>query len=128
MSRLGYPDYSVGDRVYCLAWIGQPFDVVAKDDERQAISVETPPAWPSSAQFDIFPETMFLLTQEHWDQIWHWPDQAGEVYFDVFQRFVDRHRVGQVVAGYQVPDGLMALGATKIDLDAKPAMMFSFSS
>ena len=50
---------------------------------------------------------MFLLTREHWDQIWYWPDRAGKQYLEVFQRFVERHHVGEVICGYHVPDGLM---------------------
>ena len=68
---------------------------------------------------------MFLLTREHWDQIWYWPDRAGEHYLEVFQRFVERHRVGEVICGYHVPDGLMVtLGGVKTSLDPKRTMMF----
>ena len=120
-----YDDFAVGDRVYCLAWVGQPFDVVAKDEDRKAIGIETPPGWPTFGQVDIFPETMFLLTHEHWDSIWHWPDRAGERYLEVFERFIGRHRAGEVVAGYHVPDGLMVtLGGMQVALDPKRAMMF----
>ena len=125
MSAASYESYQLGDRVYCLAWIGQPFDVVAKDDERRVIGIETPPHWPTFAQVDVFPETMFLLTHEHWDQIWYWPDRAGHQYHDVFQRFVDRHRVNEVVSGYHVPDGLLiTLTGMKTNLDPKRTMMF----
>jgi hypothetical protein len=124
-TRGDYDSYQIGDRVYCLAWIGQPFDVVAKDDERHVIGIETPPGWPTFAQVDVFPETMFLLTREHWDQIWYWPDRAGEHYLEAFQRFVDRHRVGEVICGYHVPEGLMVtMGGMKVDLDPKRTMMF----
>lgn len=122
-----YESYRVGDRVYCLAWIGQPFDVVAKDDERRVIGIETPPGWPTFAQVDVFPETMFLLSREHWDQIWYWPDRAGEHYLEVFQRFAERHHVGEVICGYHVPDGLMVtLGGmpNRVSLDPKRTMMF----
>ena len=123
--RAGYESYQLGDRVYCLAWIGQPFDVVAKDDERRVIGIETPPGWPTFAQVDVFPETMFLLTREHWDQIWYWPDRAGEHYLEVFHRFAGRHRVGEVICGYHVPDGLMVtLGGIRVSLDPKRTMMF----
>ena len=125
MSAAGYDSYQVGDRVYCLAWIGQPFEVVAKDDERRVIGIETPAGWPTFGQVDVFPETMFLLTREHWDQIWYWPDRAGEQYLEVFQRFIGRHRVGEVICGYHVPDGLMVtLGGMKVSLDPKRTMMF----
>lgn len=125
MSGAGYEDYKLGDRVRCLAWIGQPFDVVVKDDARRVIGIETPPGWPTFAQVDVFPETMFLLTHEHWDQIWYWPDRAGEHYLEVFERFLARHRIGEVIAGYDVPDGLLVtLGGMKAELDPERTMMF----
>ena len=125
MSAAAYESYRLGDRVYCLAWIGQPFDVVAKDDERGVIGIETPPGWPTFAQVDVFPETMFLLSREHWDQIWYWPDRAGIRYLEVFERFVARHRVGEVIPGYHLPDGLLVtLGGMGLDRDAKRTMMF----
>ena len=125
MSAASYDDYQLGDRVYCLAWIGQPFDVVAKDDERRVIGIETPPRWPTLGQVDVFPETMFLLTHEKWDHLWYWPDRAGEQYLAVFERFLGRHRVGDVVAGYDVPDGLLTtLGGMKAELDPQRTMMF----
>jgi hypothetical protein len=124
-SDADYDSYRIGDRVYCLAWVGLPFDVVAKDDERRVIGIETPPGWPTFAQVDVFPENMFLLTHEHWDFIWYWPDRAGELYYDVFQRFCGRHQVGEVICGYHVPDGLMVtLGGMKVALDPRRTMMF----
>jgi len=121
----GYDSYSVGDRVYCLAWIGQPFDVVAKDDERRVIGIETPKHHPTFAQVDVFPETMFLLSHEHWDQIWYWPDRAGKQYLEVFQQFIERHHAGEVICGYHLPDGLMVtLAGMKTSLDPKRTMMF----
>ena len=125
MSTAGYESYRLGDRVYCLAWIGQPFDVVAKDDERGVIGIETPPEWPTFAQVDVFPETMFLLSREHWDQIWYWLDRAGVRYLEVFERFVARHRVGEVIPGYHLPDGLLVtLGGMGLNREAKRTMMF----
>jgi hypothetical protein len=120
-----YADFGVGDRVYCLAWIGQAFEVVAKDDESEVIAIQTLPGSPTFGQIDIFPETLFLLSREKWDQVWYWPDRAGERYLDVFERFVTRHSVGDVVAGHHVPDGLMVtLGGMRVDLDPKRTMMF----
>ena len=68
---------------------------------------------------------MFLLSREHWDQIWYWPDRAGVRYLEVFERFVARHRVGEVIPGYHLPDGLLVtLGGMGVNLDAKRTMMF----
>lgn len=129
MTPPAYDDIHVGDRVYCLAWIGQPFDVVHRDDDLQLISIETPASSPTFGQIDIFPETMFLLTHEQWDQIWYWPDRAGERYTEVFDRFLDAHHVGDVIAGFHGGDGLLA-AATRmtVALDPNTAMMFRITS
>jgi hypothetical protein len=66
---------------------------------------------------------MFLLTHEQWDSIWCWPDCVGERYFEVFDRFLDTHSVGQVVAGYHVPGGLLAVAGTE-GAPARRSMMF----
>lgn len=122
---MSYADYAVGDRVFTLAWTGQPFEVVAKDDAEQMISLETPADAPRLVQLDIFPETMFLLTREHWDQIWFWPDRAGETYTDVFERFVATHRQGEIVEGRHFADGLAALfGQMRPSTRPEDAMAF----
>ena len=126
MSRAApsYADFRVGDRVHCLAWIGQPFDVVRKDDDRRTIVIQSPPG-SLPGQIEIHPRTRFLLTREHWDQVWYWPDRAGEHYHEVFDRFVGRHRVGQVVAGYHLGEGLAAVVARmRLVPDADAAMTF----
>jgi hypothetical protein len=104
-----YDDFEVGERVFTLAWVGQPFQVVAKDDERRMIALETPPDAPRLGQLDVFPETMFLLTKEQWDQIWYWPDRAGETYTEVFDRFLAAHHEGEIVTGRYFADGLAGL-------------------
>jgi hypothetical protein len=120
-----YADYGVGERVFTLAWVGQQFEIIAKDDERQMISLATPAGAPTLGQLDIFPDTMFLLTKEHWDQIWWWPDRAGETYTEVFERFVASHHEGEIVAGYLFADGLAGLyNQMRPSTDPKDAMAF----
>ena len=117
-----YRDFKVGDRVYCLAWIGHPFEVAAKDDERQIISLQGPAASSIyGAQVDIFPDTMWMLTHEKWDQIWWWPDREGERFDAVFDRFLDNHKVDELVAGYYFPGGLAGMF---IETNPEHAMTF----
>src|SRR5438132_1889299 len=68
--------FDVGDRVYCLAWVGTPFEVVARSDGMLSLQGLN----GSDAQVDIFDETSWMLTREPWDKIWYWPDRAGERY------------------------------------------------
>jgi hypothetical protein len=114
-------DFDVGDRVFCLAWVGTPFEVVARTNgilSLQSLS-------DNAAQIDIFPETVFMVTREPWDQIWFWPDRAGERYDEVFDRFMSSHGVGDVVAGYHFAGGLDGF---EIRLDPSRAMAFRIRS
>ena len=124
-SPTSFADFRVGDRVYCLAWVGQAFDVVATNDDTEMITIQTVTGAPTIGHIDIFPETQFMLTHETWDQIWYWPDRAGDHYLDVFERFADSHAVGDVVAGYIVGDGLNAAASQMtVRIDPATAMMF----
>jgi hypothetical protein len=97
-----YDDFDVGDEVFCMAWLGMPFEVVGKIDEIQRIELKgkAPSSLPDGALVDINPNTMFMLTHERWDTPWYWPDRAGEHYQEVVARFVKRHEDGQIVTGY----------------------------
>ena len=124
-SSRSFADFRVGDRVYCLAWIGQGFDVVATNDATEMVTIQTVAGAPTIGHIDIFPETQFMLTHEPWDQIWYWPDRAGDHYLDVFERFADSHAVGDVVAGYVVGDGLNAAASQMtVRIDPSTSMMF----
>lgn len=126
MNRESYADFNLGDTVYCLAWIGIPFSVVAKDDARGIISLQAPAESSRyGAQIDIFRETAWMLTHEKWDQIWFWPDRAGEHYDVVFDRFLTSHKVDEVVAGYSLPGGLAGL---YVEENPAHAMMFRIRS
>jgi hypothetical protein len=97
-----YESYRVGDEVWCLGWLGMPFRVVGKDDETRTIEIDGigPCSLPEGARIDLAPENHYMLTHETWDAIWYWPDQAGERYKDVAERFVDAHYDGELVVGY----------------------------
>ena len=127
MTDLSFADYAVGERVWCLAWVGQPFEVVGRDEDHEVIALEIPEGWGVSGQIDIYPETMFMLSKKHWDQIWYWPDRSGQRYDEVFGRFVARHIVGQVIPGYVLGEGLrghLAPGG----YEPEAAMMFRITS
>ncbi|HKD36963.1 MAG TPA: hypothetical protein VKB78_09180 [Pirellulales bacterium] len=104
-----FDDYRIGDRVYCLAWIGKSFEIVAKNDEIGKISLrgdlETE---RGGAQIDIFKSTIWMLSHEPRDEIWHWRDRKGETYADVFDRFRSAHKPGDIVSGYLI-EGANAL-------------------
>lgn len=97
--RASWNDYSVGDFVYCLAWIGKRFEIVGKDDK--IISLQGHAEFdPFGAQMDIVPASLWMITKEPWDQIWYWPDSAGEHYDAVFERFIAARHVGEVLNAY----------------------------
>ena len=98
-------DFTAGDSVYCLAWVGKQFEVVAADEQMVSLQAAAD-SMPYGAQIDIFPETAWMVTREHRDQIWQWPDRAGERYLDVFDRFLETHRPGDLVLGFHFAGGL----------------------
>lgn len=98
-----FADYKVGDQVYCLAWIGKRFEITARDDARGVLSLQGElEGLPTGAQVDIFPHTTWMVTHAGWDQIWYWPDRAGESYREPYQRFVKAHKAGDIITAYQV--------------------------
>jgi hypothetical protein len=103
-------EFAVGDEVWCLAWLGKPFVVVEIDEAAGRISIGAPSATdPYGAQVDLFPDTRWMLTREPWDQIWYWPDRAGETYETVTDRFITGLTVGQVLIGYYFDTGMGAI-------------------
>lgn len=97
-----YEAYEIGDQVWTLAWVGMPFEVVGKNDETRTIMLDGtgPCSLPGGARLDLLPQNLYLLTHEVWDQIWYWPDIAGEHYDTVVDRFVEQHSSGEIVMGY----------------------------
>jgi hypothetical protein len=107
---LTHEDVAVGESVYCLAWLGPVFTVVDVEESSGRVSIETATAKDTRGiQIDLFPDMMFMITQEPWDQIWYWPDRAGEHYDAVYERFVGDHPAGSVLCRW-VPAG-PAVGA-----------------
>ena len=124
MTTTSLEDFKVGDRVYCLAWVGTSFEVVDRTD--RMLSLQAPAdSIPYGQQVDIFADTAWMVTHEPWDQIWHWPDRAGERYEEVVERFLASHRVGDVVAGYYFEG---ALDGFTVRTDDRHAMAFRIRS
>jgi len=80
---------------------------------------------PYGKQIDIFADTAWMVTHEPWDQIWHWPDRAGERYDEVVGRFLASHEVGDLVAGYYFEGGLDGF---TVRADDRHAMAFRIRS
>jgi hypothetical protein len=121
---VSYDEIEVGDAVWCLAWIGMPFVVVGKDEDTKCIQLDGagPCSLPEGARIDLYPENHYQVTKELWDQLWYWPDIAGERYDAVVDRFVRQHRTGQVVNGYvagmlTVTEDPKRAGAFRLNLD-----------
>jgi hypothetical protein len=111
-----------------LAWLGKEFTVVEMDDETQRVALEGASAVdPYGAQVDLFPDTLWMATTEPWDQIWFWPDRAGERFNEVFNRWFAAHRVGEVVLGYPIDTGIAAVGGFVI-LRPKASMAFRITA
>jgi hypothetical protein len=120
MNVKNWSDYSVGDSVYCLAWVGKKFEIVSKDDEILSLQGESE-FDPYGAQIDLIPKLIWMVTKEPWDQIWYWPDRAGESYEQVFKRFAASHKPGEIIGGYFFePSPLSA------DVDKAPEKSMAF--
>jgi hypothetical protein len=120
---LTFEDVSVGDQLWCLAWIGKEFTVVEKDGETGRVALEGPSAVdPYGAQVDLFPDTMWMATREPWDQVWFWPDRAGERFDEVFDRWWAGHEIGDIVLAYPLDQALTSLGFVKV----RPRLAMAF--
>jgi hypothetical protein len=118
-------DLAVGDRVWCLASVGIPFRVGALDREGQRLTVVPEPSSGSGARpLDLSSDTLWLLTKEAWDQVWYWPDRAGESFETVVQRFIVSHQPGDVVQGYFLDTSVGALNQGFVKPNPKTAMLF----
>jgi hypothetical protein len=114
-----YASFAVGDEVHCLAWIGTRFKVIDVDDATKRIGIEGI-GTSTPSLIDIYPQNLYMLTHEHWDQLWYWPDRLGETYTEVFDRFVDAHRDGEIVTGYYAP----TVGLTLVTRDPRLAQAY----
>ena len=123
-AELDFDHIEVGDELYCLVWIGKKFTVVDKDDAAGRIALAGESATdPYGAMVDIFRDSEWMVTREPWDQIWYWPDRAGERYTDVYRRWLTGRAVGDVVLGYFLDTGLVTAGGF---LRPKPALAMAF--
>ena len=58
-----------------------------------------PCSLPEGALLDVGPANHYMLSHQEWDQIWYWPDCAGETYQTVVDRFVASHQEGEITTG-----------------------------
>ena len=122
----GYDSYRLGDRVYCLAWIGQPFDVVAKDDERRrdrdrdSAGMAHVRAGRRLPRDDVPADVASTGTRSGTG-----PTGRASSISRSSSASSNGIASGEVICGYHVPDGLMVtLGGMKTSLDPKRTMMF----
>ncbi len=118
-------DFRVGERVWSLVHVGTPYDVAAVDESRAALVLEPEPQLGGGPRPVTIPESfLWLVTKEHWDQIWYWPDRCGETFDTVVARFTTRHAPGDVITGQYYDDGL-PLGSRGF-ITPDPATSMSF--
>jgi hypothetical protein len=120
-----FDDLAVDDQVWCLASVGTPFRVNEVDPVRGHVSVAPESAsagggWP----LELSADTLWLLSKERWDQIWYWPDRAGERFGVVVERFVVSHPPGDVVQGYFLDTSVGASNQGFVKPNPKTAMSF----
>lgn len=118
-------DLAVGDRVWCLARVGTPYDVAAVDSDRGEVLLQPDPALGGGPRGFTLPESaLWMVTREHWDQIWYWADRAGETYDVVVERFSKAHDAGDVITGYHYHDDIPIGGRGFITPQDSTAMSF----
>ncbi len=100
-------DLSVGDRVWCLFGVGTPYEVASVDRGRRELIVEPEPRLGGGMRPVTVPDSgLWLVTKQHWDQVWYWPDRAGETHETVVERFSAQHAPGDLVTGQFYDDGM----------------------
>jgi hypothetical protein len=120
-----FDDLAVDDPVWCLASVGTAFRVASLDHERRLVTVAPQPFSGSGARpLDLTADTLWLLTKEPWDQVWYWPDRAGERFDAVVQRFVASHEPGEIVQGYFLDTSVGAPHQGFVKPNPKTAMSF----
>ena len=129
MNLASFEDLAVGDRVWCLASIGTPFQVSTLDDDRDRVTIVPDPTLGSGGRpLELTAGASWLLTTEHWDQVWYWPDRAGERFDAVVQRFVAAHQPGEVIQGYFLDTGVGASNQGFVNPNPKLAMSLRSSA
>jgi len=117
-----FADLSPGDRVWCLASIGVPYEVAKIDEARRRVHLTPHAALPGMFPIDLSAHAAWMLSTERWDQIWYWPDREGERFDEVVERFADAHAPGEIVQGYVVDTNVGSSGF--LEPDPKLAMSF----
>lgn len=118
-------DFHVGDRVWSLIRVGTPYDVTAVDDDRRMLGLAPAPGLGGGVRPVDIPEAqLWMVTHEHWDQVWFWPDRCGETFETVVARFSARHAPGDLITGQLHDDGLPLATRGFISPDPATAMTF----
>ena len=124
MTASSFDDLAVDDQVWCLASVGTPFRVENLDLVRERVTVVPDPTSAGGGPLELSPDTLWLLSKERWDQIWYWPDRAGERFDVVVDRFVASHLPGEVVQGYFLDTSVGASNQGFVKPNPKTAMSF----
>jgi hypothetical protein len=120
-----FDELAVDDRVWCLACVGTPFRVEDLDPGRGRVTVAPEPdSAGAGSPVELTADTLWLLSKERWDQIWYWPDRAGERFDVVVERFVGSHHPGDVVQGYFLDTSVGASNQGFVKPNPKTAMSF----
>jgi hypothetical protein len=114
----------VGDEVWCLAAVGVPYEVTSVDVERGRVGLAPHPACSAARPVEIPADMAWLVTTERWDQIWYWPDRAGEQFDEVVARYTAENEPGDVVLGYFLDDAVGASNQGFVVPNPKTSMSF----
>jgi hypothetical protein len=118
-------DLVVGDEVWCLASVGTPYAVESIDPEGGRVRLSARPALGAGTRpLDLPSDALWMVSKERWDQIWYWPDRAGERYDEVVARFTAVHQPGDVVQGYFLDASVGSAHQGFIAPNPKTAMSF----
>jgi hypothetical protein len=114
-----------GDEVWCLASLGVPYVVESVDGRRDRVRIAPHPAVGAGLRpIDLPADAAWMLTRERWDQVWYWPDRAGERYDEVVARFVAANPPASVVRGYFLDTAVGATNQGFVTPNPKAAMAF----
>jgi hypothetical protein len=98
--------------------------VTRLDHQHGMVTVSGHPAGGGGRPIELSIDALWLLTTQTWDQVWYWPDRAGERFDAVRNRFVAAHPPGDVVTGYFLDTGIGASNLGFVAPNPKTAMQF----
>jgi hypothetical protein len=125
MTLSSFDDLHIDDQVWCLASVGTPFRVEDLDSVQRRVTIVPERSSGSGASpIVLTADTLWLLSKELWNQVWFWPDRAGERFDEVVDRFVAAHQPGDVVQGYFLDTSIGAANQGFVKPNPKTAMSF----